>query len=131
MPHTFLGRAFIIAVLCVALSTPVRAESLQAAADQIIIGIVVVTAAAAVLVTLLVIHHKNKNRAITGCVSSGATGMSVIDEKDKRTYSLAGDPVGVKAGDRMTLEGKRSKEGGKTLIFEARSVTKDFGVCLP
>jgi hypothetical protein len=61
---------------------------------------------------------------------SGATGLSLTDEKDKRVYALSGDPVGVKPGDRMTLEGKR-KQSGATLVFEAHSVTKDFGACLP
>jgi hypothetical protein len=43
---------------------------------------------------------------------------------------VSGDPVGVKPGERMTLEGKR-KQSGKTLVFEAHSVTKDFGACQP
>jgi hypothetical protein len=56
--------------------------------------------------------------------------MTVTDEKDKRIYTLAGDPVGVKPGDRMTFEGKRKKDD-KSLVFEAKSVTKDFGSCQP
>ncbi len=90
-----------------------------------------VTAAVAVIVTVLIIHHKSRKRTITGCVTSGPTGMNVTDEKDKRTYSLSGDPVGVKAGERMTFEGKRRADGGKKLVFEAHSVIKDFGVCAP
>jgi hypothetical protein len=50
--------------------------------------------------------------------------MSVTDDKDKRVYALSGDPVGVKPGDRMTLEGRRRGN-----IFEARSVMKDLGIC--
>jgi hypothetical protein len=55
----------------------------------------------------------------------------MTDEREKRIYALKGDPVGVKPGDRMTLEGTRRTESGKTPIFEARSVIKDFGVCQP
>ena len=94
------------------------------------IGIVVVTAAVAVLATVLILHHKNRKIFITGCVTPGANGMSMTDEKDKRTYALTGDPAGLKAGDRVTVEGKREK-AGKALVFEAQRVTQDFGACRP
>src|ERR1700689_3989215 len=100
-----LCRIVLIAALSVALATPARAESLQTAGDQIVIGIVVVSAAVGVLVTYLVLHQRHKPSVLTGCVASGPAGLSVTDEKDKRIYALAGDPVGVKAGDRMTFEG--------------------------
>ena len=129
MSHNF-WRCLLIAVLAAALVTPSRAESLNAAGDQIITGIVVVSAALAVLVTLLILHQKHKTSTITGCVRSSANGMSLTDEKDQRTYALSGDPVGVKAGDRMTFQGKR-KKANNTLVFEAQSVTKDFGACTP
>jgi hypothetical protein len=57
--------------------------------------------------------------------------MVVTDEKDKRIYSLAGDPPGAKPGDRMTLEGKLRNQSGTTPVFEARSVIRDFGTCQP
>jgi len=110
----------------VTLAKPSKAESLDTAGKQIIAGIVVVSAALAVGITLLILHEKHKTSAITGCVTPSASGMSVTDEKDKRVYALSGDPVGVKPGDRETLEGKRH---GK--IFAARSVIKDLGVCQP
>jgi hypothetical protein len=125
-----LWRAVLIAVLSVALAAPARAESLQTAGRQVEVGIIVAPVAVAVVVTLLILHYKHKRGAITGCVMSGANGMSVTDEKDKRIYAVSGDPVGVKPGERMTLEGKR-KQSGKTLVFEAHSVTKDFGACQP
>jgi hypothetical protein len=88
---------------------------------------VVVSVAVAVTVIFLILHEKHKTRAITGCVTSD---MKVTDEKDKRIYALAGGTAGVKSGDRMTLEGKRRAEG-KTSVFEARGVIKDFGPCQP
>lgn len=126
MPHKFPWRALLIAIISVALTAPARAESIQTAETQIIAGIVVVSAGIAVLVTVLVLHHRHKKDTITGCVASGAKGMSVTAERDKQTYALAGDPVG--AGERMTLEGKWRKADH---AFEARSVTKDFGACAP
>jgi hypothetical protein len=125
-----LWRAVLIVVLSVALAVPTRAESLQTAGEQVVTGIVVVSVAIGVLVTVLIIHYKHKTSVITGCVTSGANGMTLTDEKDKRTYTLSGDPVGLKPGDRMTLEGKR-KRSGQTPVFEARSITKDFGACKP
>ena len=125
-----LWRAVLIIVLSVAVAAPARAESIATAGKQIEVGIVVVSIAIGVLVTYLIVHHAHKKSAITGCITAGANGMSVTDEKDKRTYTMSGDLVGVKPGDRMTLEGKR-KQSGATLVFEARSVTKDFGACSP
>jgi hypothetical protein len=125
-----LWRAVLIVVLSVALAAPARAESIQTAGRQIEVGIVVVSVAVGVLVTFLIVHYTHKKSEITGCVAAGANGLSLTDEKDKRIYTLSGDPVGVKPGDRMTLVGKR-KQSGKTLVFEAQSAIKDFGACPP
>jgi hypothetical protein len=124
------GRALLIVVLCAALVAPARAESLETAGHQVVAGIVVVSVGIGVLVTVLIVHYKHKTNTITGCIASGANGLSLTDEKDQRRYAVSGDPVGIKAGDRMTLEGKR-KQSDKTLVFEARTVTKDFGACRP
>jgi hypothetical protein len=142
-----LWRGALVAVLSVALAAPAPSDKprlalrphlispnsggrLKKVGDEIVIGIVVVAVAVGVLVIVLIVHYRSKKRAITGCVRSGATGLNVTDEKDKRIYVLSGDTAGVKPGDRMTLEGK-PKQAGKTLVFEAQKVTKDFGACQP
>jgi len=132
MTQKFLWRGVLIAALSVALATPARADQLQTNVEEIVVGIVVVSAAIAVGVTLLILHqhHKPKSGTITGCVDSGANGMSVTNEKDNRNYALSGDTAGVKQGDRMTLEGK-PKDKGKTLVFEVQKITRDFGACQP
>jgi len=119
----------LIAVLCLTIATPGRTESITTARNQLIAGIVVVGAGLTVL-AILVIHHKHKPTAITGCVRSGASGMSLTNEKDRRTYALSGNPAGLKPGDRMTLEGK-PKKTGEAPVFEAQKVAKDFGACQP
>ena len=124
-----LRRAVLIPVLCLTLATPSRAESLTTARNQLIAGILVVGAAMTVF-AILVIHHKHKPTVITGCVRSGARGMSLTDERNKRTYTLSGEPMGIKAGDRMTLEGKLRKTGTAS-VFEAQRVAKDLGACQP
>jgi hypothetical protein len=110
----------LIATLCVGLAKPAKAETFNALGDQIIAGIVVVSAAVVVGVVLIVLHEKHKTRIVTGCIASGR----LTDDKDKQVYTLSGDPVGLKSGDRMTLEGKR-----RGRVFEAHSVIKDLGAC--
>ena len=138
MPQRSLWRAALIAVLSVALATQCLADKprlaagsigpSKAAATAIVVGILVAAVAVVVVVALLVTHHKPQR--ITGCICSGPHGMSVTDEKSKGTYTLSGNTEGVKPGDRMTLEGKR-KRTGQTLVFEAHTVSHDFGACRP
>jgi len=147
MTRRSLWREILIAVLSVALVTPAAADNprlalrphllnsnsgsgLKKVGDEITIGIVVASVAVGVLVAILIIHYRSKKRAITGCVRPAAGGMSLTDEKDKQDYALSGDTAGVKAGDRMTLEGKR-RHTGKTLVFETQKVFRDFGACPP
>jgi hypothetical protein len=118
-------RLALIAVLCLVLAAPSRAD-LQTDGDLIVVGIVLVGAAVGVGTTFLILHEKHKRVVLTGCVSSDAGGLTLTDDKDKQTYTLSGDPPGVMAGHRMTLEGKRHKNA-----FEAHSVTKDLGICQP
>jgi hypothetical protein len=129
VPHKYIGRVALVAILCLALAKPARAN-FQTQGEEILAGIIVVTAAIAVLVTVLILHHKGHKSEITGCVSSGANGMTLTDEIDKRTYTLSGDTSAVKTGDRVTLEGKR-KTKGDTFIFQAHKVNRDFGACRP
>jgi hypothetical protein len=131
MLRTFHCRAVTVAILCVALTAPAHAESLETAGKQITAGIAVVSTAVVVVVILLVIHYKHKKSSVTGCVISGANGMSLKDEKDRRTYALSGDTAAIKLGDRMTLEGQRRKESGAKFIFESKTVSRDFGPCRP
>jgi len=126
-----LWRWVLIVALSVVLITPARADKLQTAGEEIVIGIVAVSAAL-VVATVLIIHY-SKKRTITGCVSSGETGMTVTDEKDKQIYALSGNTVGIKPGDRMRLQGKKvkPKSPDKTLAWETREVNRDFGLCQP
>lgn len=125
----FFCRGVLIAVLSVALAIPARAN-VQTTGKEAAVGIVVVAAAVAVIAIVLVLRHKPKQRTITGCVNSGAGGMSLTDEKDQRVYALSGDTTGVKPGDRMTLDGNR-KDAGSSLSFETRKISRDFGACQP
>ena len=118
----------LIVALTVGLATPALGSTLQDNAHHIEIGIVAV-AAALVVVTVVLIHHYSK-RSVTGCVASGATGMSVTDEKDMRAYLLSGDTDGFKPGERVKLSGKKIKPHapGATMGWQATNA-KDLGAC--
>jgi hypothetical protein len=124
----------LIVVLGLALAKPAEAQfigQVGPSGGPIVAGIVV-TAAALVVVTVVVIHY-SKKRAITGCVVLGQSGMTLIDEKDKQIYTLSGDTTDIKPGDRMKLQGKKvkPKDPDKTLVWEAKKVTNDYGACHP
>ena len=93
MKQKFLWHGVLIVALCVALAAPAQAQqnslpnSLDNMARNIVIGIVAVSVAL-VVITVVVVHESKKKRTVTGCVTSGANGMSVTDEKDKRIYAL-------------------------------------------
>jgi hypothetical protein len=130
----FLWRRVLVATLCVVLAIPARAaaDSLDNLARNIVIGIVAVSAAL-VVITVVIVHESRKKRTVTGCVTSGENGMSVTDEKDKRIYALSGNTADIKAGDRVTLQGKKAnpKDAKAPLAWEVKKETKDFGACKP
>ena len=136
MTQKSLWRGVLIIVLCVALATPPRAQasggSFTDQSRNIVIAIVA-AAAGVVVVAVVVIHESTKKRAITGCVNPGGSGMTVTDEKDKQTYALSGNTSSIKPGDRMKLQGKKVKSKGadKTMVWQAKAVATDFGVCQP
>jgi hypothetical protein len=132
MPRKTVLRGALIAVLCVVLDTPARAESIDTAGHQIVAAIVV-AAVAVVILAAVIIHKTSSKRTITGCVTPGQNGMSLTDETDHRNYALSGNTAGVRPGDRVTLLGKQAKPaaGGSTLVWEASKVTKELGACQP
>jgi hypothetical protein len=131
--------AVLMITLGLALAKPAHAQQQCFPCGQIgpsagpIIAGVVAAAAGVVIVTVVIIHESTKKRAITGCVNSGANGMTLTDEKDKQIYELSGDTTGIKEGDRMKLRGKKVKPKGadKALVWKATKATEDFGVCHP
>jgi hypothetical protein len=131
-----MGRRFLsvilIVVIAACLVVPAHATSLDSTGRNIVIGIVVVSAAIGAVIAVVVIHY-SKKRTITGCVGSEGNAITVTDEKDKQTYRLTGHTAGVKAGDRMKLQGKKtsSKVGGNSPGWKITKVDEDLGVCHP
>ena len=96
-----------------------------------IIGIIVGVAAVLTGVGFLIYHETHKHPSITGCVAPGADGLTLKNEKDKRVYTLSGDSAVTRAGERVTLKGKRVKDSNGKTSFQVEKVTKDFGACNP
>ncbi len=130
-----LWSVVLIATLSLALSSRVAAQTGggKIVSNGTIVGVIVGVIAAVVVVAYLVVHESRKQRTITGCVVQGGNGMSLTDEKDKRSYTLSGNTADIKPGDRMSLQGKKikPKDAGKPLIWETQTISKDFGACQP
>ena len=124
-----VGRGLLIALLCLALAAPARAQTGpgKIVSNGTIVGVVVGVAAAVVVVIVAAVHY-SKKRTITGCVSSAGNGLTLTDEKDRQVYTLSGDTAGIKSGDRVKLQGKKEKSNG---AWEVKTVAKDYGVCRP
>jgi hypothetical protein len=138
LKQKFLWHGGLIVALCVALAARAQAQqnslpnSLDNMARNIVIGIVAVSVAV-VVITVVVVHESRKKRTVTGCVASGANGISVTDEKDKRTYALSGNTADIKTGDRVTLHGKKVNPKGANapLSWQVNNEIKDLGACQP
>jgi hypothetical protein len=97
-----------------------------------IIGIAVGVVVPVVVIAVVVFHHSAKQRKITGCVVASPTGLTVNNERDDRVYALSGDTSGVKAGERMSLQGhKVNPDAGTPLGWQVSQIQKDYGACQP
>lgn len=130
-----LWSGVLIATLSLALSSRVEAQTGggKIVSNGTIVGVIVGVIAAVVVVAYVVVHESRKKRTITGCVVQGGNGMSLTDEKDKRSYALSGNTADIKPGDRMSLQGRKikPKDAGKPVVWETRTISKDFGACQP
>jgi hypothetical protein len=94
------------------------------------VALIAGAAAVVTVIAVVTIYEVTKKRAVTGCVNTSQNGMTVTDEKDKRTYALSGNTADIKPGDRMTLQGKRIKPtGNNPLTWETKKIAKDLGAC--
>lgn len=130
-----LLRSSAVLALCLALALPACPQvggNLNIGPSKgEIIGIFVGMAAAFAGVGLLIYHERHKHASITGCVAAGGDGLTLQNEKDKKVYALADYSAVVKAGERVTVQGKRSKGSDGKTAFEVEKLTKDFGTCTP
>ena len=131
MTQKTIWRGALVLLLCVALATPVQAQSSGKIVNVgPIIGGAVAGIAGAVIVVVMLAHKK---KTITGCAVAGDSGLSVLDEKEKSTYKLSGNTAGIQAGERVSLRGKKakSKDRGSVLTLQVEKLARDFGPCHP
>ncbi len=126
-------RGVLVVFLCLALAAPVDAQILSPSYGKIENTAIIGGAVAVVAVVVIVAVVVTRKKKITGCVHAGDNGLSIMNEKDKLTYELAGNTAGIKAGGRVTLQGKKlkSKDKAKPLTWQVDKLTKDFGSCRP
>lgn len=125
-------RALIIAlVTMLCLAAPPRAASSIPSSGQVglIVAGIAATGAGIGIVIFIVVNHSR--HTLTGCVSSGQTGM-VLQTSDNQTFLLRGDSSSLKAGDRVKLHGSRVKPSGDGTTgkaFMVEKLQKDYGAC--
>ncbi|HVH72296.1 MAG TPA: hypothetical protein VNB49_14455 [Candidatus Dormibacteraeota bacterium] len=83
-------------------------------------------AAAGAGILFLTLHYHGR---VTGCVQPADDGLRLLDEKNNRSYALVPGDVYLKAGQRVQLKGKKSKNDTGAEMFSAKKLIKDLGAC--
>jgi hypothetical protein len=91
-------------------------------------GQVVGAAVGVAAVTTLVLYVTLHKTYITGCTQPAEGGSSLTDH-DGRTYFLVDVSSGLKAGQRVKLQGKKRKDKQGNLSFRVSKIKKDYGPC--
>src|ERR1700730_12545554 len=118
-----LRRTYIAVALCLVLALPALPKSGGSIGPS--------NAVVFVGVGFLVYHETHKHPSITGCIVPGTDGLTLQNEKDKRAYALSGDSGALKAGERVTIKGKKVKDSAGKHSFRVEKVSKDFGARAP
>ena len=100
------------------------------------IGIAVGVTAAVVGIALYV-HHRNSKKSkaapfhssVVGCTQFANDRMTLLDEKEKKVYSLVAAGMEVKSGERVELTGNKAVGDSGKRIFTAHTLTRNLGFC--
>ena len=69
---------------------------------------------------------------VTGCTVDGSDGMSLQNESDHQNFMLIGNTTDLKAGERVSITGRKKRKDAKgTRPFVVEKVKKNFGMCSP
>jgi hypothetical protein len=96
------------------------------------IGIVAGAGAAIVIGTVVLVEVHKSHHTLKGCVTAGPGGITVLNERDQRTYALTGVTAGVKIGDVVRVQGNKEKNQNDPAGDEDFTIThfsRDFGPC--
>ena len=130
-PNRPLNRPLIILFICaICLTTTKTANAgIVGASDGKTAGVIIALVGVGVLIGVGVYFAVHHGHSVKGCASSGSGGMQLLNESDQRTYELAGDLDGIKAGNRVRISGDKKKLSGNTRQFVATKLSKDYGLC--
>jgi hypothetical protein len=146
-----LRRLFLVVSLCVGVSIPALAQTYpggtgtgsgtgsttgtytsKSYGNGAAIGIGVGAAAAAVGIALYV-HHKHSMKAnhatVIGCTQVAGEQTTLLDEKEKKVYSLTDAGSSLMSGERVELAGEKSMDSSGKRIFKVRTMTRNLGPC--
>jgi hypothetical protein len=90
------------------------------------IGIGVGAAAGGAVVLYLIIHQGS---SVTGCVQSGNDGLTLVTDKDKKSYRLLPGGADVQPGEKVELRGKKTQAGTTGQSFQPNKLVKNLGAC--
>jgi hypothetical protein len=137
MNRSFLLRASTTLAFCLLLSLPTFAQTGGFSFGKIgpskgeVVGIIVGVAVAITVSGVLIYHETHKHPSITGCVATGADGLTLQNEKDNKVYALSGNSAALGVGERDTLKGNKVKNSNGRASFQVDKLTKDYGKCNP
>ncbi len=107
------------------------------------LAIGVAAAAAGAVGLIYYLHHKHaqaKNStgyrqtttsSLAGCTAATEGGLVLVDQKEKRTYSLVGASPTLSAGERIEMTGQKSIDPSGNRIFRVQSLVANEGSCKP
>ena len=126
-------RTFMVVALCLVLAVPAFPQNYGniGPSKGEVIGIVAGAAAVLGVTGYLIYRGTHKHASIQGCVTSDQNGLSLRNDKDKKTYFLGGDSAALRPGQHVALSGKRTKDTSGKFIFQVQKMNKDLGECRP
>lgn len=128
-----LSRPIMSVGLCLALAVPAFPQNygdIGPSKGQVV-GIIAGAAAVLGVTGYLIYRGTHKHASIQGCVTSDQNGLSLRNDKDKKTYFLAGDSAALRPGQNVALSGKKTKDSSGKAIFQVQKLKKDLGECQP
>ena len=119
----------VILLVCVYSVVSSRPAEAQAVSGAQAIGILAIIAGVGAAIGIGVYYAVRQPPSITGCITSGARGMSLQNEGNHQDFLLMGDIATIKPGDRVRLKGKKKKDSGGNRSFLVDQMKKNYGAC--
>jgi hypothetical protein len=126
-----VNRRLAIVLVCVLLVTTTKPamadDQIVSNTDVALIVAAIVAIGAGIGIGIYILARKAPS--LTGCATSSADGLQLLNEGDSQTYMLTGAVSGIKSNDRVRVKGKKLKRASNHRQFLVEKVAKDFGVC--